>query len=320
VLLQVENLQTHFDSEAGLVKAVDDVSFGIAAGEIVGIVGESGSGKSMTAMSIMRLIQSPPGRIVGGRVLFEGRDLVQLDEASMRTVRGNQIAMIFQEPMTSLNPLMTIGRQVAEPLIYHRGQGLSVALAEVVNLLSQVQIGEGRRRLNDYPHQFSGGMRQRAMIAMGLACKPKLMIADEPTTALDVTVQAQILELLRRLAREEGMGLMLITHNLGVVARYCDRVNVMYAGRIVESGTTEQVLTRPRHPYTSRLLRSVPQLDQDLSADLETIPGNPPNLANVPAGCAFHPRCADAFDRCSRERPLMRDIDAGHLSACWANG
>jgi oligopeptide transport system ATP-binding protein len=316
-LLQVQNLRTVFDGEAGPLRAVDDVSFEVAPGQIVGIVGESGSGKSVTAMSIMGLVQSPPGRIAGGRILLEGEDLLRLNESAMREVRGNKIAMIFQEPMTSLNPLMTIGRQIAEPLVYHRGKQLSDALADVVGLLAQVQIGEGRRRLDDYPHQFSGGMRQRAMIAMGVACRPKLMIADEPTTALDVTVQAQILELLRRLAREENMGLMLITHNLGVVARYCDQVNVMYAGRIVESGTTEQVLTRPRHPYTTRLLRSVPQIDQDVSIDLETIPGNPPSLAHLPDGCAFSPRCAVAFDRCRLEKPTMREAEAGHSRACW---
>ena len=289
----------------GTVKAVDGVSFDVHEGETLGLVGESGCGKSVSALSILRLIPSPPGEILDGEIFFEGRDLLKLSDEEIRNVRGNRIAMIFQEPMTSLNPVLTIGRQIAEPMEVHRNMPLKKALEKAKELLGKVQIADSGTRVRDYPHQFSGGMRQRAMIAMGLGCNPRLIIADEPTTALDVTVQAQLLELLKNLTRDFSMALIIITHNLGVVARYADRVNVMYAGKIVEKGSAHDIYEHPLHPYTIGLMASVPQLDQDVKKKLVPIQGQPPNLANVPEGCAFHPRCNYAVERCRKETPQL---------------
>ena len=320
-LLSVRNLTTHFNTDEGVVKAVDGVSFDLRTGEILGLVGESGSGKSVTALSMLRLVQTPPGQIVAGEVLLNGRDLLSVDEDAMRDVRGNEIAMIFQEPMTSLNPVLTVGRQVAEPLEVHQNVRKAEALERAVELLGQVQIAEPRMRAHAYPHEFSGGMRQRAMIAMGMGCDPLLMIADEPTTALDVTVQTQLLDLLAELTRETGMALVLITHNLGVVARYADRVNVMYAGRIVEMGPADEIYENPKHPYTLGLMASVPQLDRDLKERLVPIDGQPPDLANLPRGCAFHPRCPYATDQCRTETPALEPVaeSAVHQKACWVD-
>jgi len=318
-LLEVKNLKTYFFGHEGTVKAVDGVSFDICEGETLGIVGESGCGKSISAMSILRLIPNPPGRIVDGEIFFEGRDLLKLSDEEIRNVRGNRIAMIFQEPMTSLNPVLTIGRQIAEPMEVHGNMVLKKAWEKAKVLLGRVQIADAERRVVDYPHQFSGGMRQRAMIAMGLGCEPRLIIADEPTTALDVTVQAQILELLKNLTRDSSVALIIITHNLGVVARYADRVNVMYAGRIVEKGTAREIYGHPTHPYTIGLMASVPQLDQDLKKKLVPIQGQPPNLANVPEGCAFHPRCNFAVERCRKETPQLVVISEKHERACWVD-
>jgi oligopeptide transport system ATP-binding protein len=316
-LLQVRNLTTRFNTERGRLTAVDEVSFDIAHGETVAIVGESGSGKSVTALSIMRLIPTPPGRIDSGEVIFDGQDLMKLDDAAMRDVRGNSIAMIFQEPMSSLNPALTVGMQVAEPLNLHRGLPWTKALDHAKELLGRVRIPDAASRLASYPHQYSGGMRQRVMIAMALACQPRLIIADEPTTALDVTVQAQILDLLKELTRETGSSLLLITHDLGVVARYADRVAVMYGGRIVETAPAVELYKRPRHPYTVGLMASIPRLDSDAGRPLMPIDGQPPDLAHLPPGCAFSPRCRVAIDPCRTSRPpLVRTAD-NHLRACF---
>jgi oligopeptide/dipeptide ABC transporter ATP-binding protein len=316
-LLDVKDLKTFFLTDEGLVKAVNGVSFDLYEGETLGLVGESGCGKSVSALSILRLIPSPPGRIVGGEIHFDGRDLLTASEDEMRSVRGNRIAMIFQEPMTSLNPVLTVGRQVAEPLEVHRKLRRRDALAKAVTLLEKVQIPEAEIRARAYPHQFSGGMRQRAMISMGMGCSPKLIIADEPTTALDVTVQAQLLGLLKKLTRDTGMALMIITHNLGIVAKYADRVNVMYAGRIVEKGTAEEIYEDPRHPYTIGLMASIPHLDQDTKQKLVPIEGQPPDLADLPTGCAFHPRCPYAVERCREAEPQLEAITRSHEKACW---
>jgi oligopeptide/dipeptide ABC transporter ATP-binding protein len=318
-LLEVKDLRTYFFGHEGTVKAVDGVSFDVHEGETLGLVGESGCGKSVSALSILRLIPSPPGEIVDGEIFFEGRDLLKLSDEEIRNVRGNRIAMIFQEPMTSLNPVLTIGRQIAEPMEVHRNMSLKEALEKARGLLGKVQIADSGTRVRDYPHQFSGGMRQRAMIAMGLGCNPRLIIADEPTTALDVTVQAQLLELLRNLTRDLSMALIIITHNLGVVARYADRVNVMYAGKIVEKGTAHDIYEDPMHPYTIGLMASVPQLDQDVKKKLVPIRGQPPNLANVPEGCAFHPRCNYAVERCRKEAPQLVSVGENHKGACWVD-
>jgi oligopeptide transport system ATP-binding protein len=316
-LLRVNDLKTYFYTEEGVVKAVDGVSFDIAAGEILGLVGESGCGKTVSALSILRLIPIPPGKIVSGSVLFEGKDLVRMNEDGIRHVRGNKIAMIFQEPMTSLNPVLTIGRQLTETLELHLKMDRGAATQRAVELLEMVGIPEARSRISDFPHQFSGGMRQRVMIAMALSCNPKLLLADEPTTALDVTIQAQILELLTRLTRELGTAVIIITHNLGVVARYADRVNVMYAGKIVEAASAENLYHRPRHPYTLGLLRSVPRLDQARKEKLDPIEGMPPDLVRVPPGCSFRPRCRFAVDRCGEETPPLIAVEDSRTSACW---
>ena len=314
-LLEVEDLHVHFVTSRGVVRAVEGLSYKVRAGEIVALVGESGCGKSVSALSVMRLLAKPAGRIVGGRILFDGRDLLTLDDEEMREIRGRDIAMIFQEPMTSLNPVLTIGFQIMEPLLIHMGMDEDQARTRAVELMGLVGITDGERRLDQYPHQFSGGMRQRVMIAIGLACNPKLIIADEPTTALDVTIQAQILQLMKDLSRDLGVALVIITHNLGVVARYADRVNVMYAARLAEQGTADDVFARPRHPYTVGLLRSVPRLDRPRDRRLETIEGLPPNLLDPPSGCRFAPRCPAALEACGEVPPLI-EVEPAHYSAC----
>jgi oligopeptide/dipeptide ABC transporter ATP-binding protein len=316
-LLEIAGLRTEFRTAAGVIAAVDGISYSVDAGETVAIVGESGSGKSVSALSILRLVASPPGRIVGGAVRFMGRDLLTLSDAEIRQVRGRDIGMVFQEPMTSLNPVLTIGRQITETLEHHLKLSESAARARAVELMQQVGIADPERRLSQYPHQLSGGMRQRVMIAIAIACRPKLIIADEPTTALDVTIQAQILELLKRLTRELGVALIVITHNLGVVARYADRVNVMYAGRIVETGTAREVYGNPRHPYTLALLRSVPRLDRPRQARLDPVEGQPPDLTRLDAGCAFRPRCRFAAEACAAAVPPLEAIGDGHFAACF---
>ena len=317
-LLEISDLHTEFRTGAGIVRAVDGVSYTVDAGETVAVVGESGSGKSVTALSVLRLIPDPPGRITAGSVIFAGRDLLSLSESQMREIRGGEIGMVFQEPMTSLNPVLTIGRQITETLEQHRGMDHATATKRAEALLMQVGIADGARRLKQYPHQLSGGMRQRVMIAIALACDPKLIIADEPTTALDVTIQAQILELMKALTRERGIALIIITHNLGVVARYADRVNVMYAGRIVESGPAAEIYYDPRHPYTVALLRSVPRLDRPRQARLDPVEGQPPDLTRLDAGCAFRPRCRLADEGCAIARPTLTTVgNAGHSAACF---
>jgi len=317
-LLDVRNLHTEFRTGAGVVRAVDGVSYTVDPGETVAIVGESGSGKSVGAMSILRLIPDPPGRITEGQVLFGGRDLLGLSAEEMREVRGGEIGMVFQEPMTSLNPVLTIGRQITETLEQHRGADRATAERRAVELLGLVGISDAERRLKQYPHQLSGGMRQRIMIAVALTCEPRLIIADEPTTALDVTIQAQILELMTGLTRRLNVALIIITHNLGVVARYAQRVNVMYAGRLVESGPAAEVYHDPRHPYTMALLRSVPRLDRPRQARLDPVEGQPPDLTRLDAGCAFRPRCRFAIAACAAARPPLEEAGArGHLSACF---
>ena len=319
-LLEVAGLKTHFFTRDGVVRAVDDVSFSVRAGETLALVGESGCGKSVTSLSILRLIASPPGRTVAGRVTFAGRDLLVLPEAEMRKVRGDAISMIFQEPMTSLTPVLTIGRQIAEALTLHRGLGRADALARAVEMLALVNMSEPERRVRQYPHQLSGGMRQRVMIAMALACNPKLLIADEPTTALDVTIQAQILDLMRALKDKTGAAILLITHDLGVVAEMAQRVVVMYAGRKVEEAPVAALFARPRHPYTQGLLHSIPRLGavgSGVRARLAEIPGMVPSLREAIPGCIFAPRCAYATERCRREYPPLEQKADGHTVACW---
>ena len=316
-LLEVKNLQTHFFTMDGVVKAVDGVSYDLEEGETLGLVGESGCGKSVSALSLMRLIPDPPGRIVNGQVILDGEDILRIDMDEMRNVRGAKMSMVFQEPMTSLNPVLTVERQLTETLQLHKGMSKTVARREGVDLLSRVGIPDPEQRIKQYPHQFSGGMRQRVMIAMALSCNPRLIIADEPTTALDVTIQAQILELMKSLTTEFGVALIVITHNLGVVARYADRMNIMYAGRIIERGTAREIYSNPRHPYTVGLLRSVPRLDLPRRAKLDPIEGQPPDLVNLPAGCAFRARCRWAIDKCATDTPLLQEISPNHWSACW---
>ncbi len=315
-LLRVENLQTWFFTSVGVVKAVDGVSFEIDKGETLGIVGESGCGKSVTALSLLRLVPKP-GRIVGGKVMLGDRDMLAMNEDEVRQLRGNQIAMIFQDPATSLNPILRVGFQVEEAMDAHRRFTRQEAHERVVPLLRQVRIPAPEQRARDYPHQFSGGMRQRAMIAMGISNVPSLLIADEPTTALDVTVQAQVIELLRQLNKESGAAIMLITHNMAVVASLCRRVVVMYAGRVVEAGETRQVFKNPQHPYTWSLLRSVPRVDASEHKRLLAIEGNPPDLSNPPPGCKFHPRCPFTIDRCVTEEPPLAEVAPGQDARCW---
>jgi oligopeptide/dipeptide ABC transporter ATP-binding protein len=317
MLLDVRDLKTYFFPASGVVRAVDGVSYGIRPGATVALVGESGCGKSVSALSIMRLVPAPAGRIVGGQIVFRNQDLLELDEEAMRQIRGRAIAMIFQEPMTSLNPVLSIGRQLSEPLEIHLGLPPGRARVRAAELLATVGIPDPARRLEQYPHHFSGGMRQRMMIAMALACDPALILADEPTTALDVTIQAQILELMKDLCRHLGIAMLLITHNLGVVARYADQVNVMYAGKMVEQGTARDVYAHPRHPYTLGLLRSVPRLDEPRRTKLAPIEGQPPDLTHLPPGCAFAPRCRYAVERCHRDPPPLMTVAGDHRSACW---
>ena len=316
-LLEINNLSTYFFTQDGIVKAVDDISYELEEGEVLGVVGESGCGKSVHALSIMRLVPTPPGRTVAGEVIFEGEDLLEMDDAEMRNIRGNRIAMVFQEPMTSLNPVLTIGRQLTETLELHQGMSGQQARNRAAELLQTVGIPDAERRLVDYPHQFSGGMRQRVMIAMALSCNPRLIIADEPTTALDVTIQAQILELMQELARDFGTAMIIITHNLGVVARYADNVNVMYAGKIIETGSAEEIYHNPKHPYTLALLNSVPRLDANERIRLDAIEGLPPDLVNLPEGCSFAPRCKYVFEQCLDETPVPVEAAQAHNSACW---
>ncbi len=325
-ILEVSDLQTYFYTRSGLVKAVDGVSFSLKRGETLAIVGESGCGKSVTALSLMRLVADPPGRIVGGSIRLDGLDLLGLDAATMRKVRGKEISMIFQEPMTSLNPVMTIGRQIGEALMLHEDMSRKAAMARVVEMLQLVGIPEPQQRVKEYPHQLSGGMRQRAMIAMALACNPKVLIADEPTSALDVTIQAQILELIAKLRRELGTAVILITHDLGVVAETAERVVVMYAGRKVEEAAVEELFANALHPYTRGLMNSIPRLalmrrDKTQAGQrLQEIPGMVPALSNLPAGCVFAPRCALASDICRREYPRYEEKLDGHWAACWHAG
>ena len=315
-LLSVQNLSTSFFTSEGVVRAVNDVSYDLMPGQTLGLVGESGSGKSVSALSLLRLIPNPPGKIVNGEVWFDGEELMAVDDGRMREIRGNDIAMVFQEPMTSLNPVLTIGRQLTEAIELHMGLNRSQANERAIELLNMVGIPAAEQRLFDFPHQFSGGMRQRVMIAMALSCDPKLLLADEPTTALDVTIQAQVLEVMARLSRELGTAVIVITHNLGVVARYADRVNVMYGGRIVESGDAGEIYARPKHAYTLGLLESVPRLDAR-TGRLIPIEGTPPDLTNLPDGCSFAPRCRFATDQCVEERPELQEFAPGHLVACW---
>jgi oligopeptide/dipeptide ABC transporter ATP-binding protein len=316
-LLDVRNLSTTFHTAAGEVRAVDGVSWDIQEGETVALVGESGCGKSVSALSVMRLVAEPAGRVESGEVIYKGRDLLKLSEEEMRAVRGREIAMVFQEPMTSLNPVLTIGRQLTEGLEIHLKMQAGEAQRRAVELLGMVGIPDPARRLAQYPHHFSGGMRQRMLIAMALACNPSLILADEPTTALDVTIQAQILELMKDLSRRLGVAMLIITHNLGVVARYADRVNVMYAGRIIERASAAELYANPRHPYTLGLLRSVPRLDEPRRARLDPIQGQPPDLTRLPPGCSFAPRCAYRVERCSEAVPPLGKLTPAHLSACW---
>jgi oligopeptide/dipeptide ABC transporter ATP-binding protein len=320
-LLEVKSLHTQFKTDDGLIKAVDDVSFTIHEKEIVGVVGESGCGKSVTQLSVMRLIR-PPGKITGGEIVFEGDDLMKYEAngPEMRSIRGAKIAMIFQEPMTSLNPVLTIGRQLTEMLELHKKMGRSAAKKRAVELLDLVGIPCADTRLGDYPHQFSGGMRQRAMIAMAVSCRPRLVIADEPTTALDVTTQAQLLELMKAMVEEFKSSLVIVTHNLGVVARYAETIYIMYAGRMVESGKCKEIFAHPRHPYTIGLLRCVPRIDEQADRKLEAIKGLPPHLGRLPGQCAFLPRCTHAVERCRKDPwPELEEVVPGHYTRCFVN-
>ena len=315
-LLQVEKLKTYFYIHGGVAQAVDGVSFTLQKGETLGLVGESGCGKSVTSLSMMRLVPQPPGKIVSGAIRFEGRDLLSLSEHDMRDVRGNDIAMIFQEPMTSLNPVFTCGSQIDEAVVRHQGLGRAAVREKTVDMLQKVGIPDPARRANEYPHHLSGGMRQRVMIAMALSCTPDILIADEPTTALDVTIQAQILELLTQLQQDFGMAVLMITHDLGIIAEVADRVAVMYAGKIVETGRVEEIFTDPRHPYTRGLLASVPKLNEQKER-LSVIPGTVPDAVHFPQACRFSPRCPDAEAICREQQPALLQIDGGHAVACW---
>jgi len=316
VLLEIRDLRTWFDTEEGTIKAVDGVNYVIGRGETLGVVGESGCGKSVTAMSILQLLPVPPARYAGGQILFEGRNLLDCSEAELRKVRGNDIAMIFQEPMTSLNPVFTVGNQIGETLQLHRGMSQREARAASIGMLEKVGIPSPELRVDEYPHQLSGGMKQRVMIAMALACDPALLIADEPTTALDVTIQAQILDLLRDMQQSLGMSILLITHDLGVVAEMSDHVAVMYASKIVEYSSTENLFARPRHPYTFGLFQSLPEMHGEHAERLREIPGSVPNPLDFPSGCKFRERCFKATARCAEEEPALVDVGGGHLLAC----
>lgn len=318
-LLEVKNLKTQFFTQDGVVHAVNGITYSVGAGETVAIVGESGSGKSVGVMSLIRLIPQPPGKIVDGQVLFDGQDLIKMSEDELRHVRGNRIAMIFQDPMTSLNPVLTVGRQITEALELHLNMNREQSRKRAIELLQMVGIPAAESRIDDYPHQFSGGMRQRVMIAMGLSCNPQLLIADEPTTALDVTIQAQIVDLVGRLKNELGMAIIWITHDLGVVAGMAERVLVMYSGFIVEEAPVDQIYARPRHPYTLGLLRSIPRLDLGRQKRLVPIEGLPPDLLEAPNHCPFAPRCQFVFDKCWQENPPLEFVGPNHRAACWAD-
>ena len=315
-LIDVNNLKTYFFTEDGVVKAVDGVSFEIYPGETLGVVGESGCGKSVTSLSIMRLIESPPGQIVEGEIMFNGKDLTKLKQSAMRKIRGNDISMIFQEPMTSLNPVYTVGDQIMEAILIHKDVNKKQARQESIDMLRKVGIPLPEQRVDEYPHQLSGGMRQRVMIAMALSCDPQLLIADEPTTALDVTIQAQILELMNSLKDQFDMAIMMITHDLGVIAEVSDRVAVMYAGKIVEYTDVKTLYGDPKHPYTWGLMHSIPHIEKDLER-LEAIPGNVPNPLDFPEGCKYNTRCPFATDKCRVEEPELIETEEGHYSACW---
>ena len=317
-LLEIKNLTTRFHTQDGTVNAVNGISYSLDHGEILGVVGESGCGKSVHALSIMRLIQIPPGEIAAGEVMFNGRDLLKLTERDMRSVRGHEIAMVFQDPMSSLNPVYTVGFQISEALILHKNMNKRQAKEKTIELLNLVGIPEARKRFDNYPHQFSGGMRQRAMIAMALSCEPKLLIADEPTTALDVTIQAQIINLVIKLQQELGMSVMWITHDLGIVAEMVHRINVMYAGSIIERGLVDDIYNHTLHPYTMGLLGSLPSIDEAPGTKLISIPGLPPDLVDLPSGCPFFARCIYREERCAQERPeLENGPEEGHSVACW---
>jgi oligopeptide/dipeptide ABC transporter ATP-binding protein len=317
MLLDVINLSTHFFTPRGILKAVDNVSFRVENGETLALVGESGSGKSVAALSLLNLIPNPPGKITSGEIFFEGKDILKLSSEEIRKIRGNRIAMIFQEPMTSLNPVLTIGDQVMEPIIHHKGISKAETAQACWQLLEKVHIPDPKMRAKSYPHMLSGGMKQRSVIAMGLSCSPSLIIADEPTTALDVTIQAQLLELMKQLTRDMGTSMILITHDLGIVARYADRVNVMYAGHIVEKASVKELYANPGHPYTMALMASVPRIDHDFKKKLKPIQGNPPDLLNIPKGCAFHPRCNQKRNICMEVSPKLKLMDNNHEIACW---
>jgi oligopeptide transport system ATP-binding protein len=316
-LLQIRNLKTRFYTSEGVVKAVNGISYSVDEGEKLAIVGESGSGKSVSMLSVMQMIPEPPGRIEEGEIIFKNQDLLKLSKKQMRKVNGPEIAMVFQDPMTSLNPTMRIGEQIAETLVVHRGMSKQGALQEAIRLLERTRIPEAAQRVRQYPFEFSGGMLQRVMIAISLACTPKLLIADEPTTALDVTIQDQVLELMKELQREDEMALVLITHDLGVVARMADRVAVMYAGEVVESGTVDDIFYRASHPYTQGLKQAMPSMHQQGTDQLRAIPGSPPDLFAPPPGCAYHPRCPQAMQLCSRVAPARTTFAAGHAASCW---
>ena len=316
-LLQVKGLATNFYTDDGVVRAVDGISYDVEDGEILGIVGESGCGKTVSALSIMRLIAEPPGRIIDGEILFEGEDILKIGATDMRRIRGNRIAMVFQEPMSSLNPVLTVGRQLTETLELHLKMSPSKARMRACELLDMVGIGDPEKRLRDYPHQLSGGMSQRVMVAMAISCNPRLIIADEPTTALDVTIQAQILELMQSLSRDLGMALVIITHNLGVIARYASRVLVMYAGKIIEMGRSHEIYHNSGHPYTKGLLNSIPRLDDPAGTKLDPIGGLPPDLTERPLGCSFAPRCKYAIEKCVNEVPPLVNVGELHQAACW---
>jgi oligopeptide transport system ATP-binding protein len=316
-LLKIKNLKTRFHTEDGVVKAVNGVSYEMKKGEVLGVVGESGCGKSVHALSIMRLIQIPPGEIADGEIWFEGRNLLELDENEIRKIRGSDIAMVFQDPMTSLNPVYTVGFQIVEALKLHKNMSEKQGKVRAAELLDLVGIPDAKKRVDNYPHQFSGGMRQRAMIAMALSCSPKLLIADEPTTALDVTIQAQIVDLVIKLQEEMGMAVMWITHDLGVVAEMAQLINVMYAGFIIERGTAQDIFKRTLHPYTMGLLASLPSIDEAPGTKLISIPGLPPDLVDLPQGCPFYARCIYRKDHCQMNRPGLEEAKDGHYVACW---
>ena len=315
-LLEVQNLSTNFYTGEGVVKAVNNVSYTVEVGETIGLVGESGSGKSVSALSILRLVPYP-GQIVRGRVVFQGTDLLSLSDREMQSIRGRRIGMVFQEPMTSLNPVLTIERQLTEALETHLGLNRDGARKRAIDLLDRVGIPDPQQRIKEHPHKLSGGMRQRVMIAMALSCGPDLIIADEPTTAVDVTIQAQLLELMKNLTREFNVALIIISHNMGIVAKYVDRVAIMYAGKIVEQGSVLQIFKSPQHPYTIGLQRSIPRLDLERKEKLEPIPGQPPDLARLPPGCSFMERCTYAVDRCATQEPNFVEVGKDHWSACW---